>query len=98
MEKKKALNPNAARGTPVAVPRWRGQLSADVLIAAAKAEQPPNPEQYEYKQSMVIDPEPLSYAWCRGKYPTAKRIAPRTAAIRGPLESTSIPTGIPSEY
>jgi hypothetical protein len=67
MEKKKALSPKAARGTPVAVPRWRGQLSADVLIAAANAAQPPRPVKYEYMQSNVIDPEPLSYAWCRGK-------------------------------
>jgi hypothetical protein len=62
MEKKKALSPNAASGTPVAVPRWRGQLSAEVLIAAAKAAQPPRPLKKEYMQSSTIDPEPLSYA------------------------------------
>jgi len=62
IEKKKALNPNAAKGNAVAVPRWCGQFNADVLIAAAKAAQPPKPVKKENMQSSGIEPEPLSYA------------------------------------
>ena len=67
MEKKKALSPNAAKGNAVAVPRWCGQFKAEVLIAAAKAAHPPSPVKKEKRQSNGSGPEPLSYAWCRGK-------------------------------
>lgn len=47
MEKKNALRPNAANGKAVAVPRWFGQLRAEVFTAAENAQQPPNPVQKE---------------------------------------------------
>lgn len=97
-EKKKAERPNAAKGNAVAVPRWCGQFKADAFIAAAKAEQPPTPVKNEYRQSNGTDPDPLSYAWCRGKYPRASNMAPKITASRTPLWSTKIPTGIPTEY
>ena len=37
-----ALKPNPLNGKAVAVPRWRGQLVANVLIEALKALQLPN--------------------------------------------------------
>jgi hypothetical protein len=67
MEKKNALSPKAARGNPVAVPRWWGQFNAEVLIEAANAPQPPSPVMKEKRHSNGIDPDPLSYAWCKGK-------------------------------
>jgi hypothetical protein len=41
--KRKALKPNPLNGKAVAVPRWRGQLVAHVLIEALKALQLPTP-------------------------------------------------------
>ena len=55
MEKKKALNPKAASGNAVAVPRWCGQFKALVLIAAANAAHPPKPVKNENMQSSGTD-------------------------------------------
>jgi hypothetical protein len=59
-EKKNALSPKAAKGKAVAVPRWWGQFSADVLTAAAKAMQPPSPVRNEKTHSIPTDPTPVS--------------------------------------
>jgi len=47
VEKKKALNPKAARGKAVAVPRWSGKFKAAALMAAVNAEQLPAPVKKE---------------------------------------------------
>ena len=60
MEKKKALRPKAARGNAVAVPRWCGQFSADVLTAAAKAIHPPAPTKNEHRHIRNTDPDEVS--------------------------------------
>jgi hypothetical protein len=97
-EKKKALRPKAASGNAVAVPRWCGQFRADVLTDAAKAMQPPRPERYEKKHISATEPEALSYDARKGKYPIPSRNEPTMTAGRGPLLSTSKPTGTPIEY
>ena len=48
---RKALRPNPLNGKAVAVPRWRGQLVAHVLIEALKALQLPTPVRKQQKQS-----------------------------------------------
>lgn len=62
VEKKNALSPKPARGKAVAVPRWRGQLSAEVLTAAAKAMHAPCPVKNEKKKKAPTVPVALSYA------------------------------------
>lgn len=97
---KKALRPNPLNGNAVAVPRWRGQLVAQVLIEALKALQLPTPVKKPKKHSKPIEyPSPLaSYALCNGKYPQARQIQPSNTPHRGPLESISRPAGIPIAY
>jgi hypothetical protein len=97
---KKALKPNPLNGKAVAVPRWRGQLVAHVLIEALKALQLPTPVRKPKKHSRPIEyPSPLaSYALCSGKYPQARQIHPSNTPHRGPLESISRPAGIPIAY
>jgi len=65
----KALKPKAANGKADAVPRCKGQLNVEVLIAAEKAVQLPVPVRKDRKLRVatLIDPGPLSYAVCMGK-------------------------------
>jgi hypothetical protein len=97
---KKALKPNPLNGKAVAVPRWRGQLVAHVLIEALNALQLPTPVKKPKKHSRPTEyPCPLaSYARCRGKYPQARQIHPSMTPYRGPLESISRPAGMPIAY
>ena len=98
--KRKALKPNPLNGNAVAVPRWRGQLVAHVLIEALKALQLPTPVRKQQKPSRPIEyPCPLaSYALCNGKYPQAKQMHPSNTPHLGPLESISRPAGMPVAY
>lgn len=98
VEKKKALRPKAAMGNAVAVPRWCGQFSADVLMEAWKVMQLPRPVSDEKKQNKGTEPKPRSYASCNGKYPRARSRPPRMRAKRGPRLSTSRPMGKPRAY
>jgi hypothetical protein len=52
---RKALKPNPLNGKAVAVPRWRGQFVAHVLIEALKALQLPTPVKKQQKQSKAIE-------------------------------------------
>lgn len=98
--KRKALKPNPLNGNAVAVPRWRGQLVAHVLIEALKALQLPTPVRKPKKHSKPTEyPSPFaSYALCSGKYPQARQIHPSSTPHRGPLESISRPAGMPIAY
>lgn len=97
-EKKNALRPNAASGNAVAVPLWCGQLSADVFTEPAKAMQPPKPVRKEKKHINETEPDAVSYAARKGKYPIPSSMDPIMTAGRDPLVSTRMPAGTPSEY
>jgi hypothetical protein len=62
VDQKNALNPKAARGNAVAVPRWSGKLDAAVLMEAEKAEQLPKPVRKTKKDKSTApsDPSPCS--------------------------------------
>lgn len=97
-EKKKALRPKAASGNAVAVPRWCGQFSADVLTAAANAMHPPSPVRYEKRHNSGTEPAAVSYAAWKGIYPAPSSNEPTRTAGRGPRWSTNMPIGTPNEY
>jgi hypothetical protein len=61
LDQKRALNPKAASGKAVAVPRWSGKFEAAVLMAAPKAEQPPVPvkKAKKHMKKMGTEPGPL---------------------------------------
>lgn len=98
--KRNALNPKPLKGKAVAVPRWRGQFVAHVLIEALNALQLPTPVKKPKKHRTPTEyPLPAaSYALCRGKYPQARQMQPSSTPQRGPFESINRPAGIPIAY